>query len=68
MDINRSEIIESLHKLRSYPFIYAVWLEGSDAIGANDEFSDIDVWLDVKDGQEDATFEALENILSCPAS
>jgi predicted nucleotidyltransferase len=29
--------------------VYAFWLEGSDAMGCSDEYSDIDIWFDVED-------------------
>ncbi|MCL2814243.1 MAG: hypothetical protein FWD23_06560 [Oscillospiraceae bacterium] len=41
--IKRIAIIDKLHKiLNPLPFIYAFWLEGADAIGTADEYSDID--------------------------
>jgi hypothetical protein len=37
--------------------VNACWLEGSDGLGTNDEYSDIDLWLDVDDGCEGAVLE-----------
>jgi len=40
----RNSIIQRLHaKLEPLPFIHALWLEGADANGHVDEYSDIDL-------------------------
>jgi predicted nucleotidyltransferase len=45
------EIIEGISpNVKADPDIHAMWLEGSWATGHNNEHSDIDVWLDVKEG------------------
>lgn len=44
--------------------VYAFWLEGADAINKVDQYSDIDIWLDVKDGQENVVFSKIKKILS----
>jgi hypothetical protein len=63
--INRDIIIDVLKKrLITMDEVYAFWLEGADGLGAVDEYSDLDVWLDVEDGFEDAAFEAAEDELS----
>lgn len=41
------------HALKGHPFIHAAWLEGADAWGRADEFSDVDLWLDVQAGREE---------------
>ena len=43
--------------------IHAAWLEGSDALGHADEFSDIDLWLDVQAGQEDWALELVRGVV-----
>jgi GNAT superfamily N-acetyltransferase len=63
MIINR--LREALEPL---PYIYALWLEGADAIGATDEYSDIDFWVDFEDACEEQAFEVVENALGSLAS
>jgi predicted nucleotidyltransferase len=46
-----------------HPHVYALWLEGADARGKVDEYSDIDLWLDVEDGQEETVLLKLEQHL-----
>ena len=46
------------------PYVDAFWLEGADAIGTVDEYSDIDYWLDIVDAYEEQAYEAVENALS----
>jgi hypothetical protein len=53
--------------LRDHPFVYALWLEGADATGRVDAYSDIDLWLDVEDGQCDTVLAELRRILSALA-
>jgi predicted nucleotidyltransferase len=61
----RQEILSHLRtKLEPHPHVYALWLEGADARGIVDEFSDIDIWFDVEDGQEENVFKQLEQLLS----
>lgn len=62
--IDRNMIINKLREaLEPLPFIYAFWLEGADAIGATDEYSDIDFWVDFEDAYEEQAFEVVENAL-----
>ena len=64
MSPSRYEIIEALrHGLEPVTLVHALWLEGADATGTVDEFSDIDVWLDVTDGAVSAALEAVETAL-----
>ncbi|PIS04648.1 MAG: hypothetical protein COT81_05385 [Candidatus Buchananbacteria bacterium CG10_big_fil_rev_8_21_14_0_10_42_9] len=72
MDI-RKRIVNQLKKeFENNPNVFAFWLEGSDAIGKNDEYSDLDPWLDVADGKEEEIFNkveiALKNIASLDIS
>lgn len=63
--IAREKILESLIKgLEKDSVVFALWLEGADANNTVDEYSDIDVWLDVKDGEEKKIFCKVEKILS----
>ena len=63
--INRSQIVEKLkERLEPLDFIYAMWLEGSDASGTVDEFSDLDFWVDFEDEYEITVYEVVENALS----
>jgi predicted nucleotidyltransferase len=57
----RQEILAHLQaKLEPHPHVYALWLEGADGRGTVDEFSDIDLWLDVEDGQEENILKQIE--------
>ncbi|HPF55786.1 MAG TPA: hypothetical protein PLV03_04535 [Clostridiales bacterium] len=51
-------------KLKPLPWCYAFWLEGADANGTLDKYSDIDFWLDVEDANEEDAYQAVENALS----
>ena len=63
--INRNIIIEKLSEsLTPLPFIYAFWLEGADATGTVDEYSDIDFWVDFEDEYEEQAISAVEVALS----
>lgn len=63
-DINRNQIIKKLKvKLEPLEYIYALWLEGADASGMVDEYSDIDFWVDFEDEYEDEAYKAAENTL-----
>ena len=48
--INRKQIVEKLkERLELLNFIYALWLEGADASGMVDEYSDVDFWVNFED-------------------
>ncbi len=49
--------------LKKNKAVFALWLEGADSNNSVDVFSDIDFWLDVKDGKENQVFKAIEKIL-----
>lgn len=58
-------IIQKLkEELEPLQYIYAMWLEGADATGHADEFSDIDICVDFEDDQEKQAIEAVEKALS----
>lgn len=67
MSINqiREKIINEIKEaVINLPFVYAGWLEGSDGLNTVDEFSDIDIVIDVEDEYVSKTFEIIENVLS----
>ncbi len=49
--------------LECQPFVHAAWLEGADAAGRADAYSDIDVWADVDAGSEAQTFACIRDVL-----
>jgi predicted nucleotidyltransferase len=63
--ISKDIIIEKLKQaLKLLPYIYAFWLEGADAVGTADEYSDIDFWVDFEDDFETQATDAVESALS----
>ncbi|MEW8996223.1 nucleotidyltransferase family protein [Clostridium sp.] len=63
--INSKTIIEKLkEKLEPLEYIYAMWLEGSYATGSEDEYSDVDIYIDIKDEYENEAISIVENTLS----
>ncbi len=51
MNTSRQDIISTLHeRLIAHPKILALWLEGADATGNVDEYSDIDICCSVEGG------------------
>lgn len=62
--IDRNRIIEKLkERLEPLEYIYALWLEGADATGMVDEYSDIDFWVDFEDEYEKEAIKAVESAL-----
>ncbi len=49
--------------LAEQPFVYAAWLEGADAAGTADKYSDIDLWADVEAGAEAQVFASIRAAL-----
>ena len=63
--ITKNDIINKLKEsLEQLDFVYALWIEGSDANGTADEYSDIDLWADIADEYESEAIEATEHALS----
>lgn len=63
--IDKNIIINKLHEaLAPLSYVYAFWLEGADANGTADEYSDIDFWVDFEDEYEEQAYEAVERVLS----
>ena len=64
MGSTREQIITTLVRgLQSDPHAHAMWLEGADAEGRVDAYSDLDIWLDVDDGAAEAVFAAARALL-----
>lgn len=49
--------------LEPLDYIYALWLEGADANGTTDEYSDMDIYVDVEDSMEEQAWEKIEMAL-----
>jgi hypothetical protein len=65
MNIDRNLILQYLTThLQPLEYINALWLEGADGLRTVDEFSDIDIWVDVADGKEEQTISDIRSILS----
>lgn len=59
------KIVDELKQiLESNPATYAMWIAGSVAEGYADELSDIDLWIDIDDGQDKEILEKIEKFLS----
>lgn len=60
----RQTLIHLIHTaLSEQPLVYAAWLEGADAAGRADDYSDIDLWADVKPGFEVQVFADIKAAL-----
>ena len=60
----RETILSLLEEgLRNNPAVHALWLEGADGLGTTDEYSDLDIWLDVADGREEDILELCLSLL-----
>jgi hypothetical protein len=49
--------------LKVQPFVHALWLEGADAAGTADAYSDLDLWADVDAGYEAQAFACIRAAL-----
>ncbi len=59
------EIVDELQKvLEQDTSVRAMWIAGSVAEGYADEFSDIDLWVDIDDGQDKAVLTLIEKFIS----
>lgn len=47
--------------------VRAMWLEGADGLGRADAYSDLDLWFDVRDGEEQRILDTCEHCLSALA-
>lgn len=57
-------IVEELKEIMEQDeVVHAMWIAGSVAEGNNDELSDVDLWLDIDDGADEAIFSAIEKFL-----
>ena len=65
MDNNRDNILNALNNaFIKNSKVYALWLEGADALDKTDEYSDIDIWVDVEDNYIDTFIELLKQTLT----
>ena len=65
MNLNRDFIINYIKEYSiSKDYVYAMWLEGADGLNKVDEYSDLDIWFDVKDSMRDSFIEELVSKLS----
>lgn len=65
MKVTKAKIINYLKKeLSKNKYIFACWLEGADSKNRSDKYSDLDIWLDVKDGYENKMVVQLKKILT----
>jgi predicted nucleotidyltransferase len=63
--ITRDELLIRIETgLKDHPQINAMWLEGADGTGSSDQYSDLDLVIDVEDGFETEAFSQLEDILT----
>ena len=64
MKIEREQIIQAITQgLENDPAVFALWLEGADSNDVLDEYSDIDIVADAKDGDEETVLEKVGEIL-----
>lgn len=57
-------ITEELKKIMEQDgTVHAMWIAGSVAEGTDDELSDIDLWIDIQDGQDKEIFSKIEKFL-----
>jgi len=62
--LSKIDVINKLKsRLEPLDYVYALWLEGADANGTADQYSDIDFWADIEDSQEDDAVRETENAL-----
>ncbi|MCL2159031.1 MAG: histidine phosphatase family protein [Oscillospiraceae bacterium] len=62
--VRENIIFKLCEALEPLPYIHAFWLEGADANGTADEYSDMDFWVDFEDEYEQQAYETVENALS----
>lgn len=41
-------------------YIHAMWLEGADAVGQTDEYSDLDIYIDIEDVYEQQAIDTVD--------
>ena len=62
--VTKQSLIANLkQQLEPLDYVYALWLEGSDANGTADAYSDIDLWADVADEKEQEAIASVESAL-----
>lgn len=64
--ITRELIVEKLKAgLEPLQYVNAMWLEGADASGHVDRYSDLDIYIDILDDFEEQAIESVERLLAC---
>ncbi len=64
VDVTRQLLIHLMGTaLEAQPSVHAMWLEGADAAGCADAYSDIDLWADVDAGFEAQVFACIRSAL-----
>jgi predicted nucleotidyltransferase len=64
LPLQRQQILTQLQtQLEADKTVHALWLEGSDGTGSSDQFSDLDINVDVEDGQELVMLEKIQAML-----
>lgn len=59
------EIVDELKDLLEQDAaVHAMWIAGSVAEGNADELSDVDLWLDIDDGKDQAVLDSIEKFLA----
>lgn len=62
--ITRNQIMDVLKvALEPLPYVYALWLEGADANGTADAYSDLDIYIDFDDHREAEVVACVEGTL-----
>ena len=65
MKIHRQEIVSQLERvLEPRAGVHALWLEGADALGRVDAYSDLDLWLDVDAEHIEDVLALIQNSLT----
>jgi len=64
VNIDRNFILRKITEtLQPTNYVNALWLEGADSLGTVDQYSDIDLWVDVNDGNEQQAIATIKNCL-----
>jgi hypothetical protein len=62
--VRRQRLVECVvAALEAQPSVHAVWLEGADAAGTADAYSDLDLWADVDVGSQAQVFACIRAAL-----
>jgi hypothetical protein len=68
MDQIRAELLQALKNvLEPLPYVHAMWEGGAAAFGRVDEWSDIDLMVDIDDGRDNEAFDIAEKAIQSVA-